>query len=219
MWSATANAGTVLQFDQTNPADTVTGTESGGVTTLSTTGNMDGGFVSIAVTITNFLGTPGLDIPAFETFVNVHSTAAAVPGLVEQQAFTGTIEITGGIGGTGPNFLTATFTDSLLPAVMVGFAGGNQLSLNNNNPPQSMVFTSDFAPLGTPLSMTIGFSNVNPLVHLSNGSIGSFTGQNSGTFGANTIPEPASFGMGLAGIIFVTLFARSRRQRAPRTKV
>jgi hypothetical protein len=192
----------------------VTATQVAGVTTLSTGGNSDGGNLSIPVTITNFMGTPGLDLPAFETFVKVISVGpvSSVGGL-NVQPFTGTIEITGGIGGTGPNFLTVAFSNPGSPSFMAWVPGGNQVSLNVNNPPQSVVFTSDFAPLGLgpPLSVTLGFSNVDP----PGNSLASFTGQNAGTFGANVIPEPSSFSLATAGLVFAWLaLHRTRRRRA-----
>ena len=51
-----ARAGTILQFSQINAVDSITATESGGVTTLSTAGYVDGGFVSIPVILSNFNG-------------------------------------------------------------------------------------------------------------------------------------------------------------------
>jgi hypothetical protein len=216
LWNSDAHGGTVLQFNQTNPADFVTATQSAGVTTLSTGGNIDGGNLSIAVTITNFLGTPGLNIPAFETLVNFVSVGPATSvGSLNVQPFTGIIEITGGIGGTGPNFLTVAFTNSAAPGFMTGLSGGDQVSVNVNNPPQTVVFTSDFAPLAVPLSVTLGFSNVEPAVHLVNNSFASFTGQNTGTFGATIIPEPASLSLACTGLVFVSLAIRyARRRRA-----
>ena len=56
---STANAGTILQFTQVNSADIFTATNSGGgVTTLSTAGNVDGGGLSIPVTASNYWECP-----------------------------------------------------------------------------------------------------------------------------------------------------------------
>ena len=145
--SSAARAGsTVLQFGQTNPSDVVTASESGGVTMLSTGGNSDGGGVSIPVVITNFLGVPGVSIPAFETYVNVTSTGTASTFLGQAfQGFTGTIEITSGIGGTGSNFLTATFPDTANPGTFSGTLGGTQAQLSATAPPQTLQLSSDFA--------------------------------------------------------------------------
>jgi len=217
LFCSAAQAGsTVIQFSQTNPADIVTATDTAGVTTLSTAGNADGAGLSIAVTISNFLGVPGLAIPAFETFVGVTSTAAAVSvsGQVFQ-SFTGTIEVTSGPGGLGTNFLTATFTDTSAAGVLGGTLGGTQAQLTATGPPQSLLLTSDFATLTAPTSMTMGFSNVTPPFGIAaDGSIASFTAQNTGTFGATItpIPEPATLGMGCMALAFVSLAVRCNRR-------
>ncbi len=218
--SSAAQAGTILQFAQTNPADSVTAKESGGVTTLSTAGNANGGGVSIPVTISNFLGKPGLSIPAFETYVGVTSTGPATTVLGQiLQGFTGTIEITSGVGGTGSNYLTATFTVPTASGLLGGTSGGAQAQLSATNPPEFLELTSSFTRLIGPFlnSMTVAFSNVKPGLGVTSGSIGSFTAQNVATFGAFGIPEPDTFVMGCMGVVFVGLAVgcnRRFRQRA-----
>lgn len=216
LWGSVASAGTILQYAQTNPLDVVTATESGGVTTLSTAGNTDGGDVSIPVTISNFLGVPGLTIPAFETFVGVTSNGAAVSVAGQLiQGFNGTIEITSGIGGTGSDYLTATFTNLSSPGVLSGTIGGGQAQLSATDPPQSLILTSDFAAFKLPTSMTLGFSGIMPSLGITSGSTSGFTGQATGTFGAGIVPEPASIGMSLMGIFIVSLAVANKRRRRP----
>jgi hypothetical protein len=218
--SSAAHAGTILQFDQTNPADVLTATQSGGVTTLSTAGNVDGGNVSIPITIVNVNGVPGLAIPAFETFVNVTSDGPALSlGILNAQRFTGSIEISSLAGGLGINYLTATFVVPGSSSVFAGVTGGTQASLDATGPPNALVFTSDLAILGPPTSMTIALSNVSPGVSVSNSSIASFTAQNAATFAATVVvPEPASLGMACTGLVLVSLAVscerRSRRSTA-----
>ena len=79
LFGSSADAGgiTVLQFTQFDSVDVVTATKSGGVVTLSSA-NADGGGVSIPVVITNFLGVSGVNILAFETYMNVTSSGSAL---------------------------------------------------------------------------------------------------------------------------------------------
>jgi hypothetical protein len=210
---------TVLGYAQTNPLDVVTGTNSAGVTTLSTAGNADGGGVSIPVVIANLNNTPGVNIPAFETFVDVHTTGPAITfsGQI-LQSVVGTIEFSSGVGGTGVNYLTATFTDTTLPGTLNGFAGGAQLSLGSTDPPQSLTLTSGLVPkILTPTSLTLAFSDVTPGLSITGGSISSFTGQFAGTIGGTPIPEPSTLAMGCIALIFGTAALRSSRRRRRET--
>ena len=215
--SASVQAGqvTVLGYAQTNPTDIVTATESGGVTSLSTAGNADGALVSIPVLITNLNNTPGVNISAFETFVGVMTTgsAASFSGQIFQ-SLVGTIEFTSAPGGTGIDYLTATFTNTASAGVLSGTAGGSQLALSATSPPQTLTLTGDFAKYISPTSLTLGFSNVSPALSITDGSISSFTGQFAGTIGGTIVPEPATFGMACTALIFVSAaFGRSRRFR------
>jgi hypothetical protein len=184
--------------------DKITATVSAGVTSFSTAGNADGGGVSVPITITNLLGAPAT-IPAFETFVGVSTTGSAVSVLgAALQEVNGVIEITSGIGGTGINFLTATFTDTSLPGRVGGLIGGHQLQLGAADPPDALMLTSGLAIFAVPTSFTLGFSNVTPSVKISGTTIRGFTAQNAGTFGASVVPEPASMallGIGISGLL------------------
>jgi hypothetical protein len=207
-----ANAGTVLQFGQINPTDTVTATDTAGVTTLSTAGNVDGAGVSIPVTLTNFLGLSGVNIPVFETFVGVTSTAPAGSGAgFDYQAFTGTIEFTSAPGGLGANYLTATFGSSgAHTSDLFGSDGGTSATLSSSQPHASLVLTSDFATFASPTSMSIALGNLAPVYTIAgDGSIASFTAQNAGTFSASAVvPEPTS--MALLGIGIASFFTYRR---------
>jgi hypothetical protein len=203
-----SQAGTILGFGQTNPADVITLTNNGdGTSTLSTAGNADGGGVSVPILITNLNGAPLLvPIPAFETFVNFTSVGSATSvGGSASQAFNGTVEITSAAGGTGINYLTATFTNltANMTGALHGALGGSALTFNVSQPPESLVFTSDvIQTLSPPTSLALGFSNVSPSVSIVGSSLGSATMQSAGTFSA--VPEPStlllsSIALGLIG--------------------
>jgi hypothetical protein len=187
--TSSAKADTVLQFTQSNPTDTLSAIQSGSSTRLSTAGNADGAGVSIPVTIANYNGTPGVNIPAFETFENVKSVGSAVSfaGFVEQE-FSGTIVFSVAPGGAGGSYLIATFTDATL------FGSGSTLTLQTGT--DSTVSYSYTAPgfissLYKP-GFSLSFSNVGPPVSTTDGTLSSFTAQQTGTFSATAIPEPSS---------------------------
>jgi hypothetical protein len=211
---SSANAGTVLQFGQINPADIVTATDSSGTTTLSTTGNVDGAGVSIPVVITNFLGASVL-IPAFETYVGVTSVGPAVLFMGQDfQAFAGTIEFTSVPGGIGATFLSATFAGvGLATNDLFGANGGSAATLSASEPPASLVLTSVFAVLPPVTSMGIGFSNLSPAMHIaSDGSIASFTGQNTGTFSSSSVPEPGTLSLASVAVVVLGTLAYARKR-------
>jgi hypothetical protein len=218
--SSSTNAGpiTILQFGQTNPSDIVTATDTAGTTTLSTGGNADGANVSIPVTITNFLGT-SVVIPAFETFVGVTSlgTASTFHGSVFQN-FSGTVEFSVAPGGTGGNYLTATFAPvgGSSAVGITGTAGGAGASLGAAQPPDNLVLTSDFAVLGPPVSMAIGFSNIPtaPGLHIAaDSSIASFTAQNAGTISGSVVPEPGTLCLLSFAVVIGTLVYGKKRMK------
>jgi hypothetical protein len=199
---SSTKADTILQFAQEFAGDTVVATESGGVTTLSTSGNIDGGNVSIPVVVSNFLGNP--EPPGFvlfETFVGVTSTGTATStGGTISQTFQGTVEFTSLPGGAGTNYLTAAFGPTS------GFSGSsNSASLNASEPKDSLVFTSAFASFGSDTGMSIAFSDIRPGLSISGGSVAPFTAQNSGTFSASIVPEPGSLCLASCAVVIGTL--------------
>lgn len=217
--ATSSSAVTILQFGQTNPNDVVTATAAGATTTLTTNSTLAPG--SIPVQITNIGGTPlGTPLPAFETFIGVTSTGTATTttGTIEQ-LFSGTIAITSLPGGTGGNFLTATFTN----ATLFGLAGGGSASLVGSRPPQNVTFTSNFAPIipliagNPPENFSISFSNIIPGLTMTGSTIAGFTAQNAGTFATgtatNVIPEPSGIVMaGTAMLASLGCFGWRRRQ-------
>jgi hypothetical protein len=212
-----ANATTVLQFGQLNPADFVTATDAAGVTTLTSSSTVSS--VSIPVSISNIGGQPQpVVIPAFETFTGLHSVGTAttdVNGIISQ-VFTGTIAITSAAGGAGTNYLTATFTDVLSGPTNTGAPA---LSADSGVAGESVTYTSGdsrvtpFLP-GLSRNFSLSFSNATPSLSISGGSVASFTGQQTGTFAVTpvpTVPEPASVVMAsIAAIVGIGSFGWRR---------
>jgi len=213
---SSSKASTVLDFGQINAGDNVTLHNNGaGVSTLSTAGNPspDGGPLSIAVDITTFMGAPGVNIPAYMTFVGVTSTGPAsynVATNTDSQPFSGTIEFSalpGGPSGPGTNYLTAVFTNALFSPTLSGADLGFLATLGATQPPESLVLTSDFALLGPPTSLSIGFTNLSNALTIASGSlgiVGDTTMQAGGPIAGKIVPEPSTFaiaGLGALGMI------------------
>jgi hypothetical protein len=212
--TSTTQAGTVLQFSQVNAGDIVTASESGGVTTLSTAGNADGGGTAIPVAVSNFDGAPfPPGIPVFETFVGVTSTGAATSsGGTISQLFSGQIVFSEGTppGIVAPILLTATFTDAVFTS-----GGPNAATLAVSAP--NLTLTSDLATFPSITGMALGFTNVSPPLGITDGSIASFTAQNAGTFSATAIPEPSALCLGSLAVGFGALgaYGRKRMKKEP----
>jgi hypothetical protein len=202
-------------------------------TPVSLTNNGAGGNIagSETISVTNLpvaIGTlNGMgQFPTLAAFLTLtaHNTGpATLTGTDASEPFAGSFTITAGMGGTGFNFLSGTFTDRVHGAV-----GGGSLVLSAAQPPApNMIhFTSDVVgmPLGLPKSVSLSFANLTPLLGFTGtsgttGSVGvpgTTKMSVTGTFGAGitTIPEPSSFliaGIGGLGLIGYGL----RRRRTP----
>ena len=204
--TSSTKASTVLQFSQVLASDSVTATESNGVTTLSTAGNTDGAGLSIPLVVGNFNGIPFSPlIPVFETFVGVTSTGVATTsnGTVTQ-TFSGTIEYTSAPGGLGGNFLTAKFTNAIFQG------SGNSASLTATAP--NVTFTSSMAAFGPDTGMALGFTGITPTVGTTGNSVASFTAQNAGTFSATIVPEPSALCLASFAAVIGTLAAYGKKR-------
>jgi hypothetical protein len=202
--ATSSSAITILQYGQTNPVDFKTATAAGGVTTITT--NAAGFPGAIPVTITNIGGIilpPALSIAAFERWTVTSTGPALGFGTSILQPYSGTMSYTQNPDGTGINYLTVNFTGGNFS----GGVGGNSASLNASDPPVNQVtFTSSspviqavLASLGAVRleAFSISFSGISPALGVTGGTVASFTGQNSGTFSAEPIPEPS--GLVMAG--------------------
>jgi PEP-CTERM motif len=202
-----AHATTILTFGQTGTADTITGTESGGATTIKT----DGSFVGVTITQ---IDAPVL-VPVSARFIlsaTSTGTATTILGQVEQ-AFTGTFSICGVTCAT--NYLSGTFADAVF-----GAGGGLTLTASGEVPGESVTFTSnviDNTLFTTDRSLSLSFANVAPPVHITDGSLGSFTSGVSGTM-SSSVPEPSTWAMMLAGFAGLA-YAGLRKGRRTRLAV
>ena len=198
--SAAANAALITGFSQEPSTNTVTATDNGTTTTISYTDVLTtlGGGILGAI--------PGAVMSLTATSIDA---ATVVAGNIIQH-FSGNFCISAGPGCTG-NFLQGVFTDAAF-----GGVNGPGLTVNVNNPPESLVLTSNVLPasvLVPPNSFSLAFSNLTPVLHLDGSTIGAFTASYSGTVSsesATPIPEPWAIAPFLVGLLGLT-WARYRR--------
>ena len=202
---APASATVVLNFGQVSGSNTITGTANGGGT--ATTINGTNVAINITQDIGGFLGAAILNLNATST------DAAVAVGSSVLQHFNGSWQITSGLGGTGTNYLSGTFTDAL-------FGTGPSLTLSVGAPPDTITTTSDQIPaidLGPPEAISLSFSNVIPPVGITGTTLADFSAAISGNFSATPVVEPSALAILGLGVVALGLIAPRRRREGPHT--
>ncbi len=190
-----ANATLIASFSQ-NPSATPTiiATDNGTVTNIGAT--------DASTTISSFFGGGTVTNALFSLATHSIDAAQTLGSLVFQH-YSGNFCFTSAAGCTGTNYLSGVFTDAAFGAL-----GGPGLTLNVNDPPDTLTLTSSVVPAGDlnpPSTFNLTFADLTPVLAVHGTTIRGFTADYSGTVSSNTqeVFEPASFailGVGLIGL-------------------
>jgi hypothetical protein len=186
-----ASATIVLNFGQISGSNTIVATTNLADTQTTITGT------DVAINVTQDLG--GFLGPAIFNLSATSTDAAVAIGSSVLQHYAGSWQITSGLGGTGTNYLSGTFTDAL-------FGTGPSLTLSVGAPPDTITTTSDQIPsidLGLPEAISLSFTNVIPPVGIAGTTLAGFASGIAGNFSATPVSEPGAFallGVGLLGL-------------------
>ena len=199
-----ADAANVVTFSQTSGANTLTATVNGAQT--QTTLTIDDAAISIGQLIAG--------APPATVFVSLNAVSndAAVPilGAVIQH-FDGHFCVSSAINCGGVNVLSGVFSDAAFGAL-----SGPGLTVNVNNPPDTLTLASDIIPasdLASPNAMSLGFTNLVPGLHISGTTIGPFSASFAGTVSASVVEVPEPFSIVLLGVGLLGLSAARRQRR------
>lgn len=133
------HAGNILNFGMNN-SDSITATETGGISTSVTTTPIAGGGGQ-PVTITLLNGTADSISAYLDLSATSVGPATSFHGSLYQN-FDGSFTITANANGTGTNYLSGTFTNVAFDSQLSGLIGGTGATLTASDPTATITFTS-----------------------------------------------------------------------------
>jgi PEP-CTERM motif len=179
-----ADAAVLLTFGQPATGDTVTATQVGASTTITSSTPVVVDEIA-ALVVTPFFAT--------FTLTATNTGPATLVGSDIEQPYSGTFTITNGL----TNYLSGTFSDAIF-----GSGGALTITASNEAPGESVTFTSNvIAPSlisAFDRTMSLSFTDVTPPAGITLGTLSSFTSDVSGDF-SSSVPEPSTWAMTLLG--------------------
>jgi MYXO-CTERM domain-containing protein len=207
--AGSADAANIITFSQTSNSNTVTATDNIGNTQTTLA------IASAAVSIGQFIG--GATVSGFMS-LNATSVNPATTFLTQIiQLYSGNFCITSAAACGGTNLLSGTFTDAAF-----GAAGGPGLTVNVNNPPDTLNLTSSVVPAASlipPSAFSIGFTNLSNPLAIVGTTIAPFTASFAGTVSSSAVPaaEPATIAVLGVGVLGLAAVSRRRSKRSDLT--
>jgi hypothetical protein len=198
-FAAPASAANLVTFSQVSGTNQITATTN--LADTQTTLTATDALVSIGQFIAGVPPSPvlfSLDATSVD--------AAATLGAAVIQHYSGSFCLSTGLGCTGTDVLSGTFTDAAFGAL-----GGAGLVVNVNSPPDTLNLSSDLiaaSDLLSPSAFSLGFTNLSPALAVLGSTIAPFDASFAGTVSASVaaVPEPASLallGLGVLGLVMV----------------
>jgi hypothetical protein len=197
--ASAAQAAVILTFGQVSSLNTVSAIPNATDTQTTITGG------NVLVTLTQVVGA-NPPITAILNLTAISTGPATTSGGLTTQLYSGNFTISSGLNGTGTDYLSGTFSDSVF-----GAGTGLTLTASNATPGESVSFSSGFFPpadLGNPEAISLSFANVTPPVGIVGTTLAGFTSGISGDFSATGISEPAALGLLGVGLLGLGLVRR-----------
>jgi len=195
--ASTTNAASIVEFSQATPGNTITSTNSGNITTLSTTST-----TSVLVSKLVGLTPPPPGTQYVETFTFTSNTApTGSGGNITQTGFAGSFSYTLG----GVTQVAGNVANGILTTVTTPGGGGTTVNFNTSDVTFTAIapaiLTQAFGPTPPPLPSIDGTYQLTLTPSPSPTTSLNFTASAGGIITAQVVPEPTSVVMASMALV------------------